>query len=40
MQIRYLANACFLITLMNGKTLLTDPGWRGPASRPGSTSHR
>jgi len=30
MKIRYVANACFLITLSNGERLLTDPWFDGP----------
>src|SRR4051794_30212904 len=33
MRIRYIANACFLITLSNGKTLLTDPWIEGPCQQ-------
>ena len=33
MRIRYLANASFLITLANGKTLLTDPWLEGPCQQ-------
>ena len=33
MQIRYIANACFAITLANGKTLLTDPWIEGPCQQ-------
>jgi L-ascorbate metabolism protein UlaG (beta-lactamase superfamily) len=33
MQIRYIANACFQITLANGKTLLTDPWIEGPCQQ-------
>ena len=33
MRIRYVANACFLITLSNGKTLLTDPWIEGPCQQ-------
>ncbi len=33
MRIRYIANACFQITLANGKTLLTDPWIEGPCQQ-------
>jgi L-ascorbate metabolism protein UlaG (beta-lactamase superfamily) len=33
MKIRYIANACFQITLSNGKTLLTDPWIEGPCQQ-------
>jgi UDP-MurNAc hydroxylase len=33
MKIRYVANACFLITLSNGQTLLTDPWFDGPCQQ-------
>lgn len=33
MRIRYIANACFQITLSNGKTLLTDPWIEGPCQQ-------
>ena len=33
MQVRYIANACFLITLSTGETLLTDPWFDGPCQQ-------
>lgn len=33
MQIRYVANACFLITLSTGERLLTDPWFDGPCQQ-------
>lgn len=33
MKIRYIANACFHITLSNGQTLLTDPWFDGPCQQ-------
>jgi L-ascorbate metabolism protein UlaG (beta-lactamase superfamily) len=33
MRIRYIANACFLITLSNGRTLITDPWIEGPCQQ-------
>ena len=33
MQVRYVANACFLITLSTGETLLTDPWFDGPCQQ-------
>ena len=33
MKIRYIANACFQITLSSGKTLLTDPWIEGPCQQ-------
>jgi UDP-MurNAc hydroxylase len=33
MRIRYIANACFQITLSNGRTLLTDPWIEGPCQQ-------
>lgn len=33
MQVRYVANACFLITLATGETLLTDPWFDGPCQQ-------
>jgi L-ascorbate metabolism protein UlaG (beta-lactamase superfamily) len=33
MQVRYIANACFLITLSTGESLLTDPWFDGPCQQ-------
>lgn len=33
MKLRYVANACFLITLAGGKRILTDPWFRGPCQQ-------
>jgi L-ascorbate metabolism protein UlaG (beta-lactamase superfamily) len=33
MKLRYIANACFLITLAGGKRLLTDPWFTGPCQQ-------
>ena len=33
MKLRYVANACFLITLAGGRRLLTDPWYRGPCQQ-------
>ncbi len=33
MKLRYIANACFLITLADGKTILTDPWFTGPCQQ-------
>ncbi|HLZ75708.1 MBL fold metallo-hydrolase [Phenylobacterium sp.] len=33
MQVRYIANACFRITLSTGETLLTDPWFDGPCQQ-------
>ncbi len=33
MKLRYVANACFLITLASGKRILTDPWFRGPCQQ-------
>ena len=33
MKIRYVANACFLITLAGGRRILTDPWFRGPCQQ-------
>lgn len=33
MDIRYIANACFLITLSTGETILTDPWFTGPCQQ-------
>lgn len=33
MDIRYIANACFLITLAGGETILTDPWFTGPCQQ-------
>jgi UDP-MurNAc hydroxylase len=33
LKIRYLANACFLLTLASGKTILTDPWFEGPCQQ-------
>jgi len=32
-KIRYIANACFVITLASGKTILTDPWFEGPCQQ-------
>ena len=33
MKLRYVANACFLITLAGGRRILTDPWFRGPCQQ-------
>jgi L-ascorbate metabolism protein UlaG (beta-lactamase superfamily) len=33
LQIRYIANACFILSLASGKTILTDPWFEGPCQQ-------